>query len=189
MRVWSIRWHAVGWPGGGCVVSSGRIFGIPILGCPAGTLDASSTISRCNENGMHAARTETKKRKRISHGAEKMLTKRVLRKWWPVAGPAKEEATTKLTLQTPQATVHSSLVADAWFAWHSMHKSIMWLRQMAQLSTTISVVAKRKTRIQIKMRRPTSVATQTKFFIFCVYANRIEVRRAQNDKWKEAKIK
>lgn len=24
------------------------------------------------------------------------------------------------TLQIPQATVHSSLVADAWFAWHSM---------------------------------------------------------------------
>jgi hypothetical protein len=26
----------------------------------------------------------------------------------------------KLTLQIPQATVHSSLVADAWLAWHSM---------------------------------------------------------------------
>ena len=25
-----------------------------------------------------------------------------------------------LTLQTPHATVHSSLVAEAWFAWHSM---------------------------------------------------------------------
>jgi hypothetical protein len=24
------------------------------------------------------------------------------------------------TLQIPHATVHSSLVADAWFAWHSM---------------------------------------------------------------------
>jgi hypothetical protein len=30
-----------------------------------------------------------------------------------------------LTLQTPQATVHSSLVADAWFAWHSMQRSMM----------------------------------------------------------------
>lgn len=38
----------------------------------------------------------------------------------------------------PQATVHSSLVADAWLAWHSMQRSMMWLRQMAQLSTTIS---------------------------------------------------
>lgn len=60
----------------------------------------------------------------------------------------------ELTLQIPHATVHSSLVADAWFAWHSMptarsvrqedivghhiQRSIMWLRQMAQLSTTIS---------------------------------------------------
>lgn len=42
------------------------------------------------------------------------------------------------TLQTPQATVHSSLVAEAWFAWHSIHRSIMWFRQIAQLSTTIS---------------------------------------------------
>lgn len=25
-----------------------------------------------------------------------------------------------LTLQIPQATVHSSLVAEAWLAWHSM---------------------------------------------------------------------
>lgn len=44
------------------------------------------------------------------------------------------------TLQTPQATVHSSLVADAWLAWHSIHRSIMWLRQIAQLSTTISAM-------------------------------------------------
>jgi hypothetical protein len=42
------------------------------------------------------------------------------------------------TLQMPQATVHSSLVAEAWFAWHSMQRSMMWLRQMAQLSTTMS---------------------------------------------------
>ena len=26
----------------------------------------------------------------------------------------------------PQATVHSSLVAEAWLAWHSMHRSMMW---------------------------------------------------------------
>lgn len=44
----------------------------------------------------------------------------------------------KAWLQIPQATVHSSLVAEAWFAWHSMHRSMMWFRQIAQLSTTIS---------------------------------------------------
>lgn len=43
-----------------------------------------------------------------------------------------------LTLQIPQATVHSSLVAEAWLAWQSMQRSMMWLRQMAQLSTTMS---------------------------------------------------
>ena len=26
----------------------------------------------------------------------------------------------------PHATVHSSLVAEAWLAWHSMHRSMMW---------------------------------------------------------------
>merc|ERR1719211_473727 len=44
----------------------------------------------------------------------------------------------KAWLHIPQATVHSSLVALAWLAWHSMHRSMMWLRQMAQLSTTMS---------------------------------------------------
>jgi hypothetical protein len=43
-----------------------------------------------------------------------------------------------LTLQIPHATVHSSLVVVAWLAWQSMHRSMMWLRQMAQLSTTMS---------------------------------------------------
>ena len=40
-------------------------------------------------------------------------------------------------LQIPHATVQSSDVADP-DAWHSIHKSIIWLRQMAQLSTSIS---------------------------------------------------
>eukprot|EP00416_Gambierdiscus_australes_P045564 CAMPEP_0171092830 /NCGR_PEP_ID=MMETSP0766_2-20121228/37613_1 /TAXON_ID=439317 /ORGANISM="Gambierdiscus australes, Strain CAWD 149" /LENGTH=94 /DNA_ID=CAMNT_0011551143 /DNA_START=31 /DNA_END=311 /DNA_ORIENTATION=+ len=44
----------------------------------------------------------------------------------------------KAWLQTPQATVHSSLVWEPWFAWHSMQRSMMWFRQMAQLSTTMS---------------------------------------------------
>jgi len=41
-------------------------------------------------------------------------------------------------LQIPHATVHSSLVADAWLAWHSMQRSIIWFLQIAQLSTTMS---------------------------------------------------
>ena len=44
----------------------------------------------------------------------------------------------KAWLQVPHATVHSSLLAPDWLAWHSMHRSIMWLRQMAQLSTWMS---------------------------------------------------
>merc|ERR1719317_467914 len=44
----------------------------------------------------------------------------------------------KAWLHIPQATVHSSLVALAWFAWHSMHRSMIWFLQIAQLSTTIS---------------------------------------------------
>ena len=46
--------------------------------------------------------------------------------------------TALLTLQIPQATVHSSEVAEAWLAWQSIQRSMMWLRQMAQLSTTMS---------------------------------------------------
>ena len=40
--------------------------------------------------------------------------------------------------QTPQATVHSWAEAVPWFAWHSIHMSIMWFRHIAQLSTSIS---------------------------------------------------
>lgn len=46
-----------------------------------------------------------------------------------------------LTLHTPQATVHSSLVAEAWLAWHSIQRSMMWFLQIAQLSTTISTIS------------------------------------------------
>lgn len=42
------------------------------------------------------------------------------------------------TLQLPHATVHSSLPSAEGFAWHSIHKSIIWLRHIAQLSTTMS---------------------------------------------------
>ena len=44
----------------------------------------------------------------------------------------------KAWLHIPQATVHSSEVTEAWLAWHSMQRSMMWLRQIAQLSTTMS---------------------------------------------------
>ena len=33
----------------------------------------------------------------------------------------------------PQATVHSSLVAEAWLAWHSMHRSMMWFLRIAYI--------------------------------------------------------
>lgn len=39
---------------------SGRIFGIPILGYPTGTLDAFSTSAKCSGNGMRAKRETTK---------------------------------------------------------------------------------------------------------------------------------
>ena len=38
-------------------------------------------------------------------------------------------------LHTPHATLQSSVEADELLAWHSMQRSMMWLRQMAQLST------------------------------------------------------
>lgn len=45
-------------------------------------------------------------------------------------------------MHTPQATVHSSLVAEAWLAWHSIQRSMMWFLQIAQLSTTMSTTSK-----------------------------------------------
>jgi hypothetical protein len=36
-----------------------------------------------------------------------------------------------LTLHTPQATVHSSLVAEAWLAWHSIPNQILVLEVIA----------------------------------------------------------
>lgn len=42
------------------------------------------------------------------------------------------------TLHWPHATVHSSETPEPWFAWHSIHSSMIWLRQIAQLSTWIS---------------------------------------------------
>ena len=32
----------------------------------------------------------------------------------------------QVSTHMPHATVHSSLVAEAWLAWHSMHRSTMW---------------------------------------------------------------
>ena len=42
-----------------------------------------------------------------------------------------------LTLHTPQATVHSSLVADAWFAWHSIPtgKQEGWVKPLSHILT------------------------------------------------------
>lgn len=57
-----------------------------------------------------------------------------------------------LTLHTPQATVHSSLVAEAWLAWHSMQRSMMWFRQIAQLSTTMSSCPERAKEKDIEVR-------------------------------------
>lgn len=93
-----------------------------------GKLDAFLTIEKYNENGMHA---------------ENIIKKPTVEITWYTN---KKECSkySVFTLQTPQATVHSSLVADAWLAWHSMHKSIMWFRQMAQLSTTMSVWKNKK---------------------------------------------
>ncbi|ANZ77849.1 BA75_04909T0 [Komagataella pastoris] len=45
-----------------------------------------------------------------------------------------------LTLQVPQAVAHSILLWEVLFGWQSIHGSIKWFLQMAQVSTTISVI-------------------------------------------------
>ena len=74
--------------------TSDRISGIPSLCCQVGILDGSSTNERCNESGRRATQS--------------------------ISATSIVHVPVKLTLHIPQATVHSSLVAEAWFAWHSM---------------------------------------------------------------------
>lgn len=93
---------------------SGRTSGTPNRGCPADRLDESSASVRCSGNGRHAV-----------HVLLARPCLYVLR-------------ADDLTLQMPHATVHSSLVVEPWLAWQSIQRSMMWLRQMAQLSTTMS---------------------------------------------------
>ena len=45
---------------------------------------------------------------------------------WRVLSHLEMQWKWKAWLHIPQATVHSSLVALAWLAWHSMHRSMMW---------------------------------------------------------------
>lgn len=49
-----------------------------------------------------------------------LVLPRVMKKGDSIATRELRNRTVFLTLQTPHATVHSSEVADAWFAWHSM---------------------------------------------------------------------
>lgn len=67
-----------------------RTFGTPSLGYLEGRLVVSSANGRCSGSGRHAI-GGSKSQKHLSFGSEKR----------------------SLTLQIPQATVHSSLVADA----------------------------------------------------------------------------
>lgn len=92
-----------------------HIFETPIHDCPMDKLDEFWAIGKCSGNGMRAERQNE-----------------------PINHRDKVNLKLTLTLQTPQATVHSSEDAEAWFAWHSMQRSMMWFRQMAQLSTTMS---------------------------------------------------
>ena len=41
-------------------------------------------------------------------------------------GDLKKQVLKQVLTHMPHATVHSSLVAEAWLAWHSMHRSMMW---------------------------------------------------------------
>jgi hypothetical protein len=103
-------------------------FGTPNPCYQVGRLVESSTNGKCSGNGRRA-------------NCQSALSN--------------NEEAGSLTLQIPHATVHSSLVAEAWFAWHSipsrkldsisfrqhrgnLQRSMMWFLQIAQLSTTIS---------------------------------------------------
>lgn len=58
-----------------------------------------------------------------------MEVERVLRstrvRYWKKEGEGSQEKDSMLTLQMPHAALHSSLVAETWFAWQSMPASVI----------------------------------------------------------------
>ena len=58
-----------------------------------------------------------------------MEVERVLRsprvRYWKKEGEGSQEKVRMLTLQMPHAALHSSLVAETWFAWQSMPASMI----------------------------------------------------------------
>lgn len=76
-----------------------RTFAAPIHDCQAGKHSSSSANVKYSGSGMHAG----------SRGQIGFIHKRT-----SLVGPI------GLTLQIPQAALHSSLVADTWFAWQSI---------------------------------------------------------------------
>ena len=76
----------------------GHISGTPSRGYQVGTLDAASAIEKCSENETRGLQVQSDS---CQSPSQALFLKRHL-------------------LQTPQATVHSSDVADCWLAWHSM---------------------------------------------------------------------
>lgn len=78
---------------------TGRTSGTPSPYCRGDKLDGFSATARCSESGTHA---RDRKKVGVSVGCRVSVRK------------------SKLTLQIPQATVHSSVVDEPWLAWHSI---------------------------------------------------------------------
>jgi len=93
-------------------------FGTAIRGCPVGRPDAFSAIGRCSGSGRRAE----------SGGLGRELIA-PMSDWWPL-----------VSTHVANPPGHS--------AWHSMQRSMMWLRQIAQLSTTMS---KQQNKLGIKL--------------------------------------
>lgn len=83
--------------------------GTPTPCCPEDTPASSSASGRCSGNGTHAEHTHSYWL--IFHYIQNSEVQKCSEKL---------ENSVSLTLHTPQATVHSSDVAEAWLAWHSI---------------------------------------------------------------------
>lgn len=82
-------------------IGEGHTSGAPIHDCPRDKHFSSSTSGKYNESGMRAVIIERRCK-------------------WTIALENGQLPKCKPTLQIPHAALHSSLVAETWFAWQSM---------------------------------------------------------------------
>lgn len=130
------------------VLSCGRTSGTPSPGCPTGTPGASSASARCSgsgtrglqvqrQSGAMGGRTTHERQERMRRGRFPQRRRHKQRQHGSCCiEEARPESAARFdSLHVPHATVQSSELLDAWFAWHSIPASGHSTRQHRAWST------------------------------------------------------